>query len=576
MTGRVHCGVLALALLLGACGGDDAATAAAIAPDLAPAPQITQTFRFTASDGVTLHAIVRSAGELRPRPLIVEFSPYGIGSGVPDFGPDYNHVFVHARGTGESGGSWGAIGPRDQQDVSEFLEWACVQPWSDGRIGLYGFSASAIAVYNALHLSLPCVEAAALMAGTSDLYRDLLYPGGIPNLVPTLAVGLGVGLPLLASVPFRWPDGGFLTEPLLAQLGLLGVAADVLRHTTLDDYWQARTQRAGPNRFPVLANTGFYDVESRGPFESYRLLREQGVPVHLRVLGAHDGFPAGTPGPFPEYRRWFDRFVLGRDTGIDREPRVQMLIGRGGYTAQIEGAVELRSADDWPVPGTQWQPLFLDADRALSPTSPAQKTRQHYLALTSGLATDPYTTATVAGLIPLADLSSLLLTAGPLVLDYTTPPLSQDVDVVGPASLILHFSSLLPEADIYAVLSDVWPDGSAHAVGAGRLRSSFPDIVAERTRYDARGEPVQPYPDFSAKQPTLPGRMREYTVEFWPIGNRFQAGHRLRVSLVGAPAYGLTAPGLINTLALGGDTPSRLLLPVLPGSDLCAAIGASC
>src|SRR3546814_16200474 len=70
--------------------------------------------------------------------------------------------------------------------------WACQQPWSNGHIGLYGFSASAIAVYNTMHLPLPCVAAAAPLAGTNALYRDLLYPGGGMNLLPGAVVGLGV------------------------------------------------------------------------------------------------------------------------------------------------------------------------------------------------------------------------------------------------------------------------------------------------------------------------------------------------------------------------------------------------
>ena len=40
------------------------------------------------------------------------------------------------------------------------------QPWSDGRLGLNGFSASAITIYNSLHLRLPCVKAAVLKSGT--------------------------------------------------------------------------------------------------------------------------------------------------------------------------------------------------------------------------------------------------------------------------------------------------------------------------------------------------------------------------------------------------------------------------
>ena len=80
------------------------------------------------------------------------------------------------------------------------LAWACQQPWSNGRLGLFGFSASAIAVYNSLHLELPCVETAVLGSGTHELYRDLLYPGGMPNVVP----GLGV---LAASARRRPPTG---------------------------------------------------------------------------------------------------------------------------------------------------------------------------------------------------------------------------------------------------------------------------------------------------------------------------------------------------------------------------------
>src|SRR3546814_13006730 len=92
----------------------------------------------------------------------------------------------------------------------------------------------------------------------------------------------------------------------------------------------------------------------------------------------------------------------------------------------------------------------------------------------------------------------------PLALTYTTPTLDADVDVVGPANLVLHLSSVLPEADINAVIADVWPDGSSHAVGVGRLRSSFTNIVSERSVFDARGELVQPYTDQRQKSFTPP------------------------------------------------------------------------
>lgn len=583
---------LLLALILSACGGDGGPGASTPpAPEETAAP-VTEAFKFETSDGAELHFLVTGAGDLRARPLIVEFSPYGTGSGVPDFGPSYNHVFVNVRGTGQSSGTWSAIGARDQRDIAEFLAWACQQPWSNGRIGLYGFSASAIAVYNSLHQELQCVEAAALMAGTADLYRDLLYPGGMFNLVPGAAVSFGVGLPLIAGGFLDFFETGQLPlDAIFSGTGFLGTILQVILHVNEDEFWIDRTQRPGPNRFPVLADTGFYDVESRGPFESYKLLRDQGVPVHLRVFGAHDGFPDGTPGPFVEYRRWFDRYLLDVDNGIDREARVQLLIGHGSYEAQIDGAVTKLDASDWPVPGTRWQTLFLDPTRgngatstndgALAVAAPSRGATHPYLALTSlPTASDPNTTGTVAaaGASALFDVFPVLTQLAlmePLSLTWTTPALSEDVDVVGPATLTVFAASALPEADLHAVIADVWPDGSAHAVGIGRLRTGYPDLVEARTVRDARGEIVQPYADFSRKTLALPGQTREYHVEFWPLGNRFAAGHRLRLYLMGAATYSVPTPNL-NLLSVGGDTPSRLQVPVLPGGDLCRAIGSPC
>jgi putative CocE/NonD family hydrolase len=571
--------LLALWLLSACLSSTPTSSSSQVVPPQDGAPPVIQAVSFTTSDGVEMRAYLRGAGDLSPRPLIVEFSPYG-GNGIPDFGPAYNHLFVHARGTGESTGAWSAVGPRDQQDISEFLAWACTQSWSNGHIGLYGFSASAIAVYNSMHLPLACVEAAALMAGTNELYRDLLYPGGMPNVVPEVVVGVGVGVPIMQSTGARIRAGQSPIDGLQAGLGLQLIAADVFLHDTEDDYWLGRTQRAGPNVFPVLADTGFYDVESRGPFESFRMLRALGVPVHLRVFGAHDGFPANTPGPFPDYQRWFDHYLLHVDNGADSEPAVRMLIGDGSYESQIAGNVQLRDATDWPVPGTRWQKLYLDAARGggarsindgqLVATVPVAGTPQIYPAITSlGPATDPNTTS-AAGAGAFLNIFPFFMTMAlvePLALTYTTPALSSDVEVVGPASLDLFLASALPEADLYAVLADVWPDGNAHAVGIGRLRTTYPEIIAERSRIDDNGEIVEPYPDHTGKTLEVPGVTREYHVEFWPVGNRFLAGHRVRLYLTGAPMYILPTPDL-NVVSVGGGTPSRLLLPVLPGSDL--------
>jgi predicted acyl esterase len=72
---------------------------------------------------------------------------------------------------------------------------------------------------------------------------------------------------------------------------------------------------------------------------------------------------------------------------------------------------------------------------------------------------------------------------------------------------------------------------------------------------------VQPYNDFERKSPALPGTARDYDVELWPIGNRFAAGHRIRVYLTGTPATMTPPPPGVNTVTVGGPARARLVLP---------------
>src|SRR3954466_11572800 len=247
-----------------------AAAAIAFACPPASAAPTSQNQRFTAGDGVTLETTVTGEGPLRARPVIVEFSPYGRGSATVDPGPAYNSLLVQIRGTGDSDGRFDALGPRTQADVAELLRAACDQPWSDGRLGLNGFSASAITIYNSLHRSLPCVRAAVLKSGTFELYRDLIWPGGISNLVPAAGVMGLIGAPALAQGGDRLrrnPASGADIARGLTEAGLSGAL-----HSTLDSWWRERGFRGDVNHLPTLVIDGFYDVESRGAFQGFQQL----------------------------------------------------------------------------------------------------------------------------------------------------------------------------------------------------------------------------------------------------------------------------------------------------------------
>jgi putative CocE/NonD family hydrolase len=545
---------------------------------LAPATeaQVTRNLRVAMSDGVALEVKLGGRGplvgtELPARPVIVEFSPYAPGCCAEAAGPDFNYLQVHIRGTGLSNGGFDALGSRSQQDVAELLAWACSQPWSNGRLGLVGFSASAIIVYNSLHLALPCVEAAVLGSGTHELYRDLLYPGGVSNGLPALGVLGLIGAPLAAAIPQRLATAPLSAVP--AAVAMAQMPVDYQSHPTLDAYWRARGFQGDVNDIPILMIDGFFDVESRGAFQAFQALRDDGA--HLLVVGAHDGVPAGSGGAGRQRAAWFDRFLRDVDNGIDREPTVQLFLANGDREDMLAGRFVTVDGADWPLPGTEWVPLHLDPTRSGTARSlndgslvpgPAAGATQSYPAIQSlPSASDPYNTAIVG--INGAPLLTDMTLAEPLGLSYTTQPFSTPVQAVGPATVELVLSSTAPDTDIYVVLSDVWPDGTAHPMAAGRLKSSFPGIDLARSLLDERGNVVQPYGTYDRREFAAIGQERRYHVELWPIGNQFDTGHRLRLHVLGVSGASQPSLPAVNTVRLGPGQ-SRLLLPVLQRQDL--------
>lgn len=535
---------------------------------------VTRSLSFTTSNGTVLQAAVAGYGSLAPRPVIVEDSPYAPDVGSLSWvGPQFNFVELQWQGTGASGGSLDTTGPQDQSDLAQFLGWACTQPWSNGAIGLYGFSASAIVVYNAMHLQLPCVKAAAMMAGTTDLYRDLFYIGGIFNWAAGAFVEEQVGQDTLEDGGTRLQDDPSSVPG--AAFGFLASTAQVLGNPTEDAFWDQRTFQGDADHIPILADTSFYDVEEDGPFAAFEATAAYGS--HLIVEGAHDGFPAGTPGPFPQYQNWFQHYLLGEPLSAANQPTVRLMVGDGNRQQFLDGDITTLTGSTWPLSGTQWTSLYLSSTPSPSSagslnngsltTSPqATSVGQSYPFVPSEPSeTDLHDMSVVD--TELDEIDSVLpetndmALSGVTALTYTSPPLTQALTAVGPGAIDLWASSIEPFTDLYVVLADVWPDGTAYPVATGALRTTYPSIDPGRSLVDAQGDVVDPYNVYSSADPALPGQTREYQVELLPMGNVFVPGSELRLYVLGTPADQLGAPPGVNTVSVGGVTASRLLLP---------------
>jgi putative CocE/NonD family hydrolase len=308
--------------------------------------------------------------------------------------------------------------------------------------------------------------------------------------------------------------------------------------------------------------TGWYDWGLNDALATWCMLREAGrsdVAAAARLIIAP--YAHNTPG----YREGSDRHpellrVPNTLTGLG--PQLQWYDAvRAGTTGSwprvvyyLMGANEWRVAADWPVPEATELSLYLRAGGALSTSGPgATEVPENYVYDPD----DP--TPTVGGSIVShlytpgsADVSAVQDRSDVVV--YTTPPLESDIDVVGPLRLVLYAGSDAVDTDWVARLSDVFPDGRAIQLQSGILRARHRDA----------GEPKL----------LVPGQIYRFDIDMWATGNRFAAGHRIRLDVSSAdfPHYDRNS----NLGGMPGDPiaarqtvyhdqahPSRLVLSVL-------------
>ena len=148
------------------------------------------------------------------------------------------------------------------------------------------------------------------------------------------------------------------------------------------------------------------------------------------------------------------------------------------------------------------------------------------------------------------------------VLVYSTPPLSEPLEVTGPVCVILYASSSAPDTDFTAKLVDVAPNGYARNLCEGIIRSRYRNSLVRPELL----EPGQPY---------------ELNIDLLITSNLFRTGHQIRLEIsssnfprfdrnpnTGEPASTArkTQPA-VQTIYHDTPHPSHVLLPVIPRTD---------
>jgi putative CocE/NonD family hydrolase len=531
------------------------------------------------SDGVLIAINVRMPKDFekgKQYPTIFEMSGYDGGSADGEdptggagsrgltniFEKEYVTIHASVRGTGCSGGEFDLFSWRSALDGREVIEWINDQPWSNGQIGYYGHSYGGITGFMIAATRPAPLDAISVSGLIDDIYRGIVYPGGVSNY----------GFPLLWTGAVRpvydvgggtW-DGLDNGDPRCLQ------ALQTRNRTVLNDpilqgiqdtdntWMQARSLINYAERINIPIHIGgAYQDEQTGPRGPYHLFEAVTNAPFKRLLMANGDHGTQQSETFERDRKaWLDHWLKGDG------PRP----GHSSVTALLETVddkpTEVLNARTFPLENTQWADVFLGADGKLSLKEPGKNEasdsyfsgspRQGWSYQAGHSAGSPFTTAD-----------------GPDELTYATEKFKEPTALIGPSTATLYVSSTAPDTELFVQLIDEAPDGSRYYLQRGMLKASHRAIMPTLSDY-ADGRMYRPHRPHT--NPTLiePGRVYRYLVEIFPVGHIFRPAHRLVVKIHTPPlvdSYYAYVPRRyygINTVLHDAKHPSALMLPFVP------------
>lgn len=541
-----------------------------------------------ASDGTNLVGDVYLPGDGGGKyPAVVDMEPYGRSSSTAYVAQGFARVNTDVRGSGKSGGALCLLCAREQKDVYDVVEWIARQPWSNGKVALYGYSYSAVTALLGAALAPPHLSAVVVGHPPTDPYRDVIWHNGLYDLgfvgswfagqTATQAVGLGLqpqildrAQQLFALETHQIPFDG----PIYKERSVL----DKLDKITVPVYvwtgWQDMYSRGDLRLIDGLASKDKVLSIDPATHHGTGQVGQVGAPYAGSTGKPESPVALGTEAPGGEDVKWLQHFVQGRDNGIEKLPRVRYYdLGDRGW----------RSAPSWRSVNTGESELYLSAARSgsaqLSPNDGTLATKQptgrasyqdSYLFNPLGGLSIPSGKDGPDGFLPYAPLDQRL--DEPIGLTFTTPVLKDPLRLAGPSELRLYAVTESSDVAFVAKLEDVAPDGSASLITQGWLRGTFRQVDPARSRDGA------PYLPDDTNLPVIIGQNTEYRMDIWDTAYTLAPGHRLRLWLSSSDTPTHEPPSGSGRYLIfhDADNPSRLILGTRGDVPTCGRVAEDC
>jgi len=488
----------------------------------------------------------------------------------------YAQVFVDARGTGASFGTWRAPFSQDEiKDYGEVVDWIVKQPWSSGKVGAMGNSYEGnTALWLAVNRN-PAVKAVIPRHFEFDEYSETPYPGGL--LTDWLIKTWNEGNYQLDSKPGvklvdEDTDQHLYHEAIKSRAENLDVYAAARKTTFRDDRGfgvtideiSLHSYAAQIEKSQVAINSwgGWFDASTADAvIRSFMTLSN----YQRAVIGPWNHGGGQNASPYPadqttrvmqgyEWLRFFDHYLKGVDTGLDS--------GRLLYYFTI-GEGKWKSTNTWPLAATKSIRWYLSESNLLSTEPPNSTTGEDPYKVNFDASTGAKNRwhTQVGGQVSYPDRS----TEDRKLLTYTSAPLNADTEITGYPVIDLFIISTATDGAFFIYLEDIDEQGVVNYVTEGELRALQRKISTETPPYRM----AVPYHSFRKEDamPLQPGQIAELKFGLQPTSILIKKGHRLRIAIAGAdkdtfariPAEGSPAISVLRNKA----NRSSIELPVI-------------
>ena len=465
----------------------------------------------------------------------------------------------------------------ERDDGSDTMDWISAQPWSNGSVGTWGASYLGYVAVAGATSGNPHLKAVVDEVNVGSPFVDTVRRGGTlcswPLLSWTLAQSVSnrTDFDVFGGITVS-PDKAVDARPIRdiprQMIGKNSGPWDIWsQHPDYDDFWRncTFTELGHQVTVPMLVISGWFDGDSAGVSETWRMLTEHDVPNRKIWLGAWEHSPnrARDLGPLHfsndavvyhydvQVLRWFDRFLKEIPNGIDGEPRAEFY---------VMGENRWHTSQDWPPAEARMTEWHLGsrghANSRLGDGVLRLPGQGDFGARSDTFVYDPADPVSDSGERHPDNLRDVELRNDLLV--YTSEPLSQALTIAGELSADLYLASSAVDTDWALTLTAVDPEGNSLRL------SSY--IVRAQYRHGA-----------DHRQLLVPDEVEIYHIFLPNIAVTIPEGHRIRLSVTSSSkmvAFPNSNTGLNpyddpepvaarQTLYHTPEYPSRLNLPVL-------------